>query len=90
MVLPQGKVTDFPLEGLALLEQYGCHGIQVYPCTGSPTATPKCHSPVPPTLNSPQETAVLAALPSLVPKMSSYKHKTCALAPLRIKNEKKN
>ena len=45
-------------------------------------------SPVSPTPDSPHRAPVCAALPLLVPNVSDCEHKTCALAPLRIKKEK--
>ena len=80
------KVIAFPRGGVQLfLKQDGYCRIQIHPVTESPTATHLHGSLVPPTLDSPCETTVCAAFFLLWPKVSGCKHKTCALAALRIK-----
>ena len=85
--IPQGKITAFPLGGACssqerlLLQNPGIS--QHIKANGCSPMSLLC---IP--LQTPHATPVCATLPSLGPKVSGCEHQTCALAPLRIKDEK--
>lgn len=61
--------------------------IQAYPGTENPTTILHHVSPVHPSPDSLHVTPVCAAFTLLGPKVSGWKQKNCALAPLRIKKK---
>lgn len=80
----------YPWKGLTVLKQGDHCTIQIYRNIESPTGTPQHCSPVPHTLDTPCETEICVSFPLLGLKMSGCKHKTCPLAPLKIKKEENN
>ena len=84
----QGLLLAFPLGGACSSQARWPCRIRVYSGNQSLTVAPPCLSPASPTLDSPCQTADCAAFPSLGPKVSNCERKTCALAPLKVKEKK--
>ena len=84
----QGLLIAFPLGGACSSQARWPCRIRVYSGNQSLTVAPPCLSPASPTLDSPCQTADCAAFPSLGPKVSNCECKTCALAPLKVKEKK--